>query len=106
MPNRTPTYEVRKPGLKAKAEITRLPERKAREVFGKAAKEPDKLIIEVYANINGWEGRIGTIPKPKSKYISPKSKMAAFIKRYQQPVEVGLIIDAATNAKGYWNMVL
>jgi hypothetical protein len=99
-------YEVRKLGMKAKAEITRLETRRAAEIFGDAAKSPEQAIIEIYGNINGWEGRIGTIPKPTSKYISPKSKMAAFIKRYQQPPEVGLTVAVVTNAKGYWTIVL
>ena len=100
------TYEMRKPGLKAKAEITRIQTRKAAELFGDAAKAPDQLLIEVYGNINGWEGRIGIIPKPASNYLSPNSYMAKFIQRYKQPPEVGLTVDAVTNAKGYWTIVL
>jgi hypothetical protein len=99
-------YEMRRPGLKAKAEITRIETRKAAQIFGDAAKAPDQLLIEVYANINGWEGRIGTIPKPASNCLSPNSYMAKFIQRYKQPPEVGLTVDAVTSAKGYWTIVL
>jgi hypothetical protein len=99
-------YEIRKEGLTAKAKITRIETRKASEIYGKKAKTPDKALFEIYAKIEEWEGRIGTIPKPSSKYVSPKSKMARFLEKYRKPPEEGMMVDAATNAKGYWTLVL
>jgi hypothetical protein len=55
---------------------------------------------------NGWEGRIGTIPKPTAKYVSPKSKMAKFIQKYKKPPEPGLSVEVQTNAAGYWALLL
>jgi hypothetical protein len=99
------TYEIRKEGLKSKARITRVEIRKASEIF-KNPKVPEQQLIEIYGNIDGWEGRIGTIPKPASKYVSPKSKMAKFLGKYKKPPEAGMTIDAATNEGGFWTLVL
>ncbi len=98
-------YEVRKAGLKDKARITRISVRPAKEIF-KNSTAPDQPLIEICANIDGWEGRIATIPKPASKYVSPKSKMAMFLQKYRKPPEVGMTIDVATNERGYWTLVL
>ena len=98
-------YEVRKEGLKDKAKIIRVDTKKAGEIF-KNTTTPEQPLIEIYANINGWEGRIGTIPKPSSKYVSPKSKMAQFLQKYKKAPETGMTVDVITNAKGYWALVL
>jgi hypothetical protein len=98
-------YEIRKIDLKDKAKITRVATRKAGEIF-KNTKTPDQLLIEIYANVDGWEGRIGTIPKPSSRYVSPKSKMAKFLEKYRKSPEVGMSVGAATNDKGFWTLVL
>jgi hypothetical protein len=98
-------YEIRKEGLKDKAKIIRVETRKAGDIF-KNTKTPEQLLIEINANVNGWEGRIGTIPKPSSKYVSPKSKMAKFIQKYKRAPEVGMAVDVVTNDKGYWTLVL
>jgi hypothetical protein len=98
-------YVVRGAGLKGKAKITRVSTRKAGEIF-KNTKTPDQPLIEICANVDGWEGRIGTIPKPSSRYVSPKSKMAQFLEKYKKPPEVGMSVDAATNDKGFWTLVL
>jgi len=99
-------YEIRKEGLRNKARIIRVDVKKASEIFGKTTKTPEQTLIEIHGNIDGWEGRIGTIPKPASRYISPKSKMAMFLARYKKPPEVGMTVDAATNEKGYWTLEL
>jgi hypothetical protein len=99
-------YEVRKVGLKEKARITGVKTRKAAEIYGQKTKTPDQPLIEITANVNGWVGRIGTIPKPPSNLVSPKSKMAKFLQRYRKPPEPGMLVDAVTNEKGYWTLVL
>jgi hypothetical protein len=98
-------YVIVKEGTKEKATIARVETKKAGEIF-KNTKTPNQLLIEIVANIKGWEGRIGTIPKPPSKYLSPRSKMAQFITRYRKPPEVGMTVDVTTNEKGYWTLVL
>lgn len=99
-------YEIRKTGLKDKARITRLETKKASEIFGQKTTTPDQQLIEICANVNGWEGRIGTIPKPPSKMVSPISKMGKFLQRYKKPPELGMPVEVATNEKGYWSLVL
>ncbi len=91
--------------MTAKARIIRLDTKKAKEIF-KNTKTPDQELIEIYANVDGWEGRIGTIPKPPTKYVSPKSKMAAFLQKYKKPPSVGMLVDVATNQNGFWELVL
>jgi len=104
MPKET-QYEIRTEGLKGKARILSVGTRKAAEIF-KNTKTPEQQLIEIVANVNGWEGRVGTIPKPSSKYVSAKSKMAMFLQRYKKPPEAGMTVDVITNEKGYWEIVL
>jgi hypothetical protein len=99
-------YEIRKQGLKDKAKITRIEIKKASEIFGQKTQTPEQSLIVIYANIDGWEGKIGTIPKPSAKFVSPKSKMAKFIQRYKKSPEIGMTVDVTTNEKGYWTLVL
>jgi len=98
-------YEIRRAGLKDKARITQVNTKRAGDIF-KSTKTPDQQLIEIRANVDGWEGRIATIPKPSSKYVSPKSKMAQFIAKYKRTPESGMQIDVVTNDKGYWTLVL
>ncbi len=94
-------YEIRKEGMKDKAKITSVETKKAGDIF-KNTKTPNQLLLEICANI----GRIGTIPKPPSKYVSPKSKMAKFLLKYKKPPEVGMVVDVITNEKGFWSLAL
>jgi len=80
--------------------------RKAAEVFGQKTKTPDQLLIEITANVNGWEGRIGTIPKPPSNLVSPKSKMAKFLQQYKKPPEAGMLVNVIVNEGGFWSLDL
>jgi CDP-diacylglycerol pyrophosphatase len=98
-------YEIMKQGTKEKARITSVETKSSAEVF-KNSKTPEQQLIVIVANINGWIGRVGTIPKPPSKYLSQKSKMAQFITKYKKPPEVGMTVDVATNEKGFWTLVL
>ena len=100
------SYEVRKVGLKAKAKITGVKTKKASEIYGQKTKSPDQPLIEITANVDGWIGRLGTIPKPPSNLVSPKSNMAKFLQRYKKAPEPGMLVDAITNQKGYWTLVL
>lgn len=99
-------YEIRKTGVKEKAKVTGAKTKKAAEIYGQKTKEPDQQLIEITANINGWEGRIGTIPKPPSMLVFPKSKMAKFLQRYKKAPEPGMVVDVISNEKGYWTLVL
>jgi hypothetical protein len=98
-------YEILKQGTRAKARITSVETKRSSEVF-KNSKTPDQQLIVIVADVDGWVGRVGTIPKPPSKYLSPKSKMAQFITKYRKPPEVGMTVDIATNEKGFWTLVL
>jgi hypothetical protein len=98
-------YTILKEGTREKAKITRVETKRAGEIF-KNAKTPDQQLIVIFANVKGWEGRIGTIPKPPSKYVSPRSKMAQFITKYRKPPEVGMTVDVTTNEKGFWTLAL
>lgn len=106
MGKESPEYEIRKEGLKDKGRITRVETKKAAEIFGEKTKSPDQLLLVIHANVNGWTGRIGTIPKPSTKYVSPKSKMARFIERYKKSPEPGMTVAVQTNPAGYWALVL
>jgi hypothetical protein len=97
-------YEILKEGRKAKAKITGVETKRSAEVF-KNSKSPDQQLVVIVANINGWIGRVGTIPKPPSRLLSPRSKMAQFITRYKKPPEVGMTVDVMTNEKGFWTLV-
>jgi hypothetical protein len=103
-------YEIvkpkqRKPGIKAKATITKIELMKAREVYKKGAKDPEQLLYTIFGNVNGWEGRIGTVVKPHSRQISSNTKLAKFKQRYHQFPKIGMKVDVLTNAKGYWKML-
>jgi len=98
-------YEILKEGAKEKAKITSVEIKRSGEVF-KNSKTPDQQLVVIVADVDGWVGRVGTIPKPPSKYLSPKSKMAQFITKYRKPPAVGMTIDVATNEKGFWTLVL
>jgi hypothetical protein len=98
------TGPLRKPGLKAKGTITEIKEVKAVDVYKKAATNPEQLLFAIIAKVEGWKGRIGTIPKPTSKLISPKSKLALFKKRYKQFPKTGMKIDVTANDMGYWKL--
>jgi hypothetical protein len=98
-------YEIRKEGLRDKARITHVETKKAAEIFGQKTKTPEQALIVIYANVNGWEGRVGTIPKPTARFVSPKSKMAKFIQRYKKPPEPGMNVEVQTNAAGYWSLL-
>jgi hypothetical protein len=98
-------YEILKRGRKARAKITSVETKRAGDVF-KNATVPDQQLIVISANVYGWVGRIATIPKPPSRYVSPRFKMAQFITKYRKPPEVGMTVDVTTNEKGYWTLVL
>jgi len=98
-------YEILKEGTKEKARITSVETKRSGEVF-KNSKTPDQQLVVIVADVDGWVGRVGTIPKPPSKYLSPKSKMAQFITKYRKPPAVGMTIEVATNEKGFWTLVL
>ena len=98
-------YEIRKEGSKEKVKISRVATRKASEIYGDKAKTPDQPLIELSAHIDGVERRIGTIPKPPSNMVSPKSKMASFLAKYKNQPDIGVTVEVVFK-KGYPNLLL
>ncbi|MGA2785735.1 MAG: hypothetical protein ABSF09_13665 [Candidatus Bathyarchaeia archaeon] len=96
----------RKPGTRAKATIIEIKEVKAVDVFKAAAKDPEQLLFVIDGKIGDWEGRIGTINKPTSKQISPKSNLAQFKERYEQFPKIGMQVDVVANDEGFWKLDL
>lgn len=98
-------YELRKPGQTAKATITRIEVKTAADVYKNAAKNPKQELYVLTGNIEGVETKIATMNKPPSKYLSPKHKLAQFKQRYGHLPKVGMKVDVATDAKGFWKLV-
>ena len=96
----------RKPGTRAKATIIEIKEVKAVDVFKAAAKDPEQLLFVIDGKVDDWTGRIGTINKPASKQISPKSNLAQFKERYERFPEIGMQVDVVANAEGFWKLDL
>ncbi len=96
----------RKPGLKAKAAITKVQLVKAAEIFRDRAKDPEQMVYAIYARVEDRDMRIATFSKPQTQEISPKSKLAQFKKRYQRFPTVGGKVDLITNDKGFWTLEL
>mgnify|MGYP001036730701 CR=1 FL=1 len=97
-------YEVRRPGQTAKATLTKIETTTAGAIYKKAAKDPKQELYVLSANVEGVDARIATINKPLSKYVSPKHKLAQFKQRYGRFPKVGMKVDVATDAKGYWKL--
>jgi len=96
----------RKPGLKAKAPITKVQQVKAVEIFKDRAKDPEQLLYAIYSRVNGREMRIATFTKPFSEEISPKSRLAQFKQRYKRFPMLGMKVDVVTDDNGYWKIAL
>jgi hypothetical protein len=95
----------RKPGLKAKATITKVQLVKAVEIFKDKAKDPEQQIYTIHGRVNNREMRIATISKPMSSEISSKSRLAQFKLRYKQFPKIGMKVDVVTDDNGYWKMI-
>jgi hypothetical protein len=96
----------RKPGLKAKAPITKVQMVKASDIFKDKAKDPEQMLYAIYGRVDGREMRIATFNKPQTEEISPKSKLAQFKQRYKRFPTPNMKIDLVTNDKGFWTLVL
>ena len=96
----------RKPGLKAKATITKVQLVKAAEIFKDKAKDPQQELYAIHGRVNDREMRIATFSKPPSEEISPKSRLAQFKQHYKQFPKVGLKVDVLTDENGYWKIAL
>lgn len=96
----------RKPGLKAKATITKVQLVKASEIFKDKAKDPEQQLYAIHGRVNDHEMRIATFSKPQVNEISPKSKLAQFKQRYKQFPKTGMKIDVVTDDNGYWKIAL
>jgi hypothetical protein len=96
----------RKPGLKARAPITKVQMAKASDIFKDKAKDPQQMLYAIYGRVDGREMRIATFNKPHTEEISPKSKLAQFKQRYKRFPTPGLKVDIVTDANGYWKLEL
>jgi hypothetical protein len=96
----------RKPGLKAKATITKVQLVKAAEIFKEKAKDPEQQLYAIHGRVNDREMRIATFTKPQSVEISSKSKLARFKQRYKRFPALGAKVDVVTDENGYWKIVL
>jgi len=96
----------RKPGLRAKATITKVQLVKAAEIFKDKAKDPEQQLYAIHGRVNDREMRIGTFTKPQSEEISSKSKLARFKQRYKRFPTLGMKVDVVTDDKGYWKIAV
>lgn len=96
----------RKPGLKAKAAITKVQLVKARDIFKDKAKDPEQMLYAIYGRVDGREMRLATFNKPQAEEISPKSKLALFKHRYHRFPTVGMRVDLVTNPNGFWQIAM
>ena len=96
----------RKPGLKAKATITKVQLVKASEIFKDKAKDPEQMLYAIYGRVEGREMRIATFAKPQSDEISPKSRLAQFKQHYKRFPTIGMKVDVVTDENGYWKIAL
>lgn len=96
----------RKPGLKAKATITKVQLVKAVEIFKDKAKNPEQQLYAIHGRVDGRDMRIATFTKPLSEEISPKSKLARFKLRYRRFPTLGMKVDVVTDDNGYWKVAL
>ena len=96
----------RKPGLKAKATITKVQLVKAADIFKDKAKDPEQQLYAIYGRVNDREMRIATFAKPLGNEISPKSKLAKFRRRYKSRPKVGMKVDVETDENGYWKITV
>lgn len=96
----------RKPGLKAKATITKVQLVKAAEIFKDKAKDPEQQLYAIHGRVNELEMRIATFSKPQADEISPKSRLAQFKQHYKRFPAIGMKVDVVTDENGYWKIVL
>jgi len=96
----------RKPGLKAKATITKVQLVKAVDIFKDKAKDPEQQLYAIHGRVTDRELRIATFAKPQGDEISPKSRLAQFKQRYKTWPKVGMKVDVETDEKGYWKIAL
>ena len=96
----------RKPGLRAKATITKVQLVKAAEFFKDKAKDPEQQLYAVHGRVNDREMRIGTFTKPQSDEISPKRSWRRFKQRYKRFPTLGMKVDVVTDENGYWKIAV
>jgi hypothetical protein len=96
----------RKPGLKAKATITKVQAVKAVEIFKDRAKDPEQQLYAIHGRVDGRDMRIATFSKPLTEEIPPKSRLAQFKQRYRRFPTIGMKVDVVTDDNGYWKFSL
>jgi hypothetical protein len=98
--------DKKKPGLKAKATITKVQLVKAAEIFKDKAKDPEQQLYTIHGRVNDREMRIANFTKPLSQEISAKSKLARFKQRYKRFPALGMKVDVVTDDNGYWKIAV
>ena len=104
-----PSYSVSQPvavGVKKRVVITDIKEMRAGEIFGPKARNPEQIFYAIFANVDGRDLRIASMPKPDQKTISPRHQLARFKEKYGGYPEKGMKIEIETNENGFWNLVL
>jgi hypothetical protein len=96
----------RKPGMKAKATITKVQQVKASEIFKDRANDPEQELYAVHCRVDGRELRVAIFTKPQGTEISSNTKLALFKHRYHRFPTVGMRVDLVTNDKGFWTIVV
>lgn len=103
---RKPTPEE-EPGAILAVQISKVQQKKAIEVFGEAAKNPEKQVLVIYAVRGKKEISIGNITVPDDLgAIHPKSNAAKFLLAYGKAPKAGLKVNVKVDANGFWKLVL
>jgi len=92
--------QKRKPGLKAKATITKVQLVKAVDVFKDKAKDPKQQLYAIHGRVNEREMRNATFAKPHGEEISQ------FKQHYKRFPTIGMKVDVVTDENGYWKIAL
>jgi len=99
--------EPPKPGTIRTVVVTNVTQQRAQELFGKGAKEPDKQVYGIFANIDGVEQHIAAYAVPYDiRRVSPKSNLERFRARYGTYPMTGLKVEIEATAKAYWRIKL
>jgi len=95
------------PGAIVQVQISKVLVKKATEVFGESAKNPENQIIVIYAVRNKNEIPIGNITLPEDvSAIHPKSNAAKFLLTYGKAPKAGLKVNVKVDPNGFWKMIL
>lgn len=95
------------PGAIVQVQISKVLQKKAIDVFGEVAKDPEKQILVIYAVRGKKEISIGNLALPEDLgAIHPKSNAAKFLLAYGKAPKAGLKVNVRVDANGFWKLVL